>query len=110
MQLIEISKEYFKIFSEKDLTSLVRMFSKDVKLRDWELEAEGIEEVLKANKKLFDSVDSISILPLNFVSNLQTVVAELEIDINSGQDRILVVDVINYNDDNLISEIRAYKG
>ena len=50
MSLIKSSKEYFKTFSNKDLLGLENMFSKDVSLRDWEIEATEIDEVLKANK------------------------------------------------------------
>ena len=57
--------EYFSAFSEKNIDKLRSMFSIDVSLRDWEIEATGIEEVLKANKKIFENVDSIKVRPLS---------------------------------------------
>ena len=86
------------------------MFSKDVSLRDWEIEATGIDEVLKANKNIFKSVDSIKAKPLRIYNDGNTIVAELEIDINNGQESLLVVDVIEFDGENKILEIRAYKG
>ena len=110
MSIIEISKEYFKTFSNKDLSGLEKMFSVDVILRDWEIEATGIEEVLKANKNIFENVDSIKVRPLSIYNDGNTVIAELEIEINNGQESLLVVDVIEFDSENKILEIRAYKG
>ena len=108
--LIEISKQYFNTFSNKDLSGLEKMFAKDVSLRDWEIEAKEKEEVLKANEKIFESVDSIKVRPLKIYNDGNTVVAELQIDINNGQELLLVVDVIEFDNGNKINAIRAYKG
>lgn len=54
MSIIKSSKKYFKTFSDKDLSGLDKMYSKNVSLRDWEIEAKGIDEVQKANKKNYD--------------------------------------------------------
>mgnify|MGYP001467454854 CR=1 FL=1 len=110
MSLVEISKKYFDAFSNKDLSSIKKMFSKDVYLRDWEIEATGIEEVLKANTKIFKSLNSIKVRPLRIYNDGNAVVAELVIDINDGEESLLVADVIEFNSNNKILNIRAYKG
>ena len=110
MSLIEISKEYFKTFSNKDLYGLEEMFSKDIRLKDWDIEARGLEDVLKANKSIFENVETIQVNPLEIYNDGNTIVAELEIDINNGQESLLVVDVIEFDNENKILEIRAYKG
>ena len=110
MSLIKSSKEYFKTFSNKDLSGLKEMFSKDIKLRDWDIEARGLEDVLKANKSIFKNVEAIQVNPLKIYNDGNTIVAELEIDINYGRESLLVVDVIEFDNDNKILEIRAYKG
>ena len=38
-----------------------------------------------------------------------TVIAEIEIEVN-GDEKLMVVDVIDYDDNGLITSIRAYKG
>ena len=110
MSLIKISKEYFKTFSNKDLSGLKEMFSKDIRLRDWDIDARGLEDVLKANKSIFENVEAIQVNPLKFYNDGNTIVAELEIDINHGQESLLVIDEIEFDNDNKILEIRAYKG
>ena len=109
MDLKSLSLEYFETFSRKDLDSLALMFADDVVLRDWEISASGINEVLAANKKIFDSVEYIHVMPLHLYRDTNTVVAELSIVV-SGAVHLSVVDVIKFNDAGKINSIRAYKG
>ena len=109
MDLKSLCLEYFETFSRKDLDGLAVMFTGDVVLRDWEISATGIDEVLAANKKIFDSVESIHVMPLHLYQDNNTVVAELSIVV-SGVVHLSVVDVIKFNDAGKISSIRAYKG
>jgi hypothetical protein len=109
MDLKSICLEYFETFSRKDLDELGVMFTGDVALRDWEISATGIDEVLAANKKIFDSVEYIHVMPLNLYQDDNTVIAELSIVV-SGAVHLSVVDVIKFNDAGKISSIRAYKG
>jgi len=109
MSLIKTAKEYFKTFSNKDLSGLEKMFSRYVSLKDWEIEAIGIEEVLKANKKIFESVDSINVNPLKIYNDGNTIIAEINISINNRETILSVVDIIQFNDEGMITEIRAFK-
>jgi hypothetical protein len=101
--------EYFELFSNKDLKRLEEMFSDEITLRDWEIQEKGKSSVLQANKKIFDSVKSISVNPIHIYSDEQTVIAELEIMVNNT-DRILVVDLISFDETGKIIKISAYKG
>ena len=57
--LKSLAEQYFEAFSRKDITVLADMFESDVILRDWEIFAAGKEAVVDANKRIFDSVDTI---------------------------------------------------
>ena len=115
-----LASEYFKAFSNKQIGVLNNMFSQDVTLKDWELNLFGKEAVLKANKNIFDTVDSIEVKVVNLfvvgekvigdnVNDKNTVIGELEITINHI-DILLVVDIIEFDDNGKIISIRAYKG
>ena len=54
MSLINTSKEYFRKFSNKDLSGLKKMFSRDVSLRDWEINVRGINQVIEKQKKILN--------------------------------------------------------
>jgi hypothetical protein len=101
--------DYFKSFSEKNIAKISEMFSEDINLQDWEILASGKADVLTANREIFDSVASIKVMPQRLFSEGATVVAELEITIDS-KTKLSVVDVLDFNDNGLISNIRAYKG
>lgn len=110
MSLKEVCRDYFNTFSNKDLSGLRKLFADDVSLRDWEIQANGMQEVLDANQRIFDGVDSIHVNPLKFYEDDNTVIAELQINVNLGNETLLVVDVIEFDDEKKITAIRAYKG
>ena len=101
-------KEYFKFFSDKDILSLEKLFAEDVKLVDWETYAQGKDEVIKANKKIFDQVDTLQIEVNNLYINGQTAICLIDILINKSE-KLKVIDLIKFNNDNKITLISAYK-
>jgi len=107
-RLKKICNIYFARFSNKDIDKLAVMFDDDVSLRDWEISASGKDNVIKANQKIFDSVDTIQVTPLVMYSEDDVVVAELEILVDNKV-KLYVTDVITFTGDK-ISSIRAYKG
>ena len=117
MNYIDICKEYFKAFSNKNLDRLSEMFHDDVCLRDWEISTRGKEEVLNVNKNIFDSVDDIVVIPENQglgfddIKDIIHVFNEIEIYINTGKEKLTVVDIIGIEaKTGLIKFIRAFKG
>tara|TARA_Y100001978_G_C23503157_1_gene341963 strand:- start:69 stop:401 length:333 start_codon:yes stop_codon:yes gene_type:complete len=109
MTLKEITLKYFNDFSNKDISSLKKVFANDIVLRDWEIEAKGIDAVIKANQNIFDNVISIVVDPQNLYQEANIVIGELKILINDSE-IIYVVDLLEFNKDNKIKRIFAYKG
>jgi hypothetical protein len=113
VDLVDKALTYFKTFSNKDSNGLRSMFSDNVYLRDWEIFANGIDEVVDANQSIFDSVDTIVATPIrvwDFLSHEDNVVvAELEIVVNDDE-TLLVTDILEFDGDNKIKSVRAYKG
>ena len=108
MDLKALALQYFETFSRKDINGLAGLFASNPSLRDWSGAAEGLDNVLAANKNIFDNVDTIVVTPLSFYRDGSTVLAEIEVLIN-GSETLLVVDVITFENDK-ISSVRAYKG
>ena len=111
--VLDRALEYFTTFSEKDSEGLRSMFSDDVILRDWEIIANGIDEVVDANQSIFDSVETIVVNPVqlyhSITSESDVVIAEIEIIINDDE-TLLVTDILEVDDNNKIKSVRAYKG
>lgn len=123
--LIGVAEKYFKLFSAKDLDALDSLFDDNATLRDWETQAKGKPDVLAAMKNIFDSVESIKVSPVNMVfatdgTSPLTVIAELDIVVNkelrstefdgTDNERLAVVDIIDFTDEGKILGIRAFKG
>ena len=110
--LKNLCEKYFELFSKKDINSLSKLFSNDISLIDWEIKEVGKENVIKANKKIFNSVDSINVIPQKINVNKNVAMCMIKIVINQDlddEDHLKVIDVITFNDSNLITEISAYK-
>ena len=109
INLKQLAKQYFETFSNKDIEALSEMFSDDIFLRDWEIQASGKSEVIAANKNIFSSVETINVRPTHIYCDNSTVIAELQITVN-GDINLLVTDIIEFDDSGKIIDIRAYKG
>jgi len=100
---------YFQKFSDKDLEALSEMFAEDVRLTDWDIAESGKDDVVAANKRIFDSVESIIVKPLCIYSDGDdSFAAEILILVND-KEFLEVVDVICFNEEGLIDSIKAYK-
>lgn len=101
--------KYFEVFSDKNIDKLSEMFSDDVELKDWNIFASGKKNVVDANRGIFDSVNSIHVTPVQFYSNSETSYAvQISILVN-GEEKLDVIDVIEFNNAGLIKSINAFK-
>ena len=108
LHLIDLATKYLSRFENKDLIAIEKMFAKNVSLIDWEIKADGIEEVLKVNENIFKTIKTIKINIENIYCDNKAIIAELSIIINNGAP-LSVIDIIEFDNENNIKEIRAYK-
>ena len=106
---INTLQQYFRLFSEKDIHNLSKLFHPDVKLIDWEITANGIDEVISSNEKIFSSVKSFKVNVLKIISDGLVYCCEIQITIDNT-DKIDVIDMIEFDNHGKILSIRAYKG
>lgn len=104
-----LANDYFESFSKKNLDHIESMLSSEVILKDWDIFAEGKKDFLLTTKNIFDSVNTIKVEVKNMYIDKNTIIAKLEILINS-KDLLKVVDIIQFDRNGKILNIRAYKG
>ena len=104
----KILESYFEHFSNKNIIALEQLFSEDIKLNDWEISAIGKKEVVEANKKIFNSVDTINVKLKELYIDKFTATCLIEILVNQ-KEKLKVIDLIKFNKDNKITYISAYK-
>lgn len=103
--IIKLTEQYFKCFIEKDIKGLRELYDENVTLKDWDVQSVGIENMIRSNTSLF-------LLNYNLVINKISVsenVSFNSITIDFGNEKIEVLDVIEFNNDKIVS-VRAYKG
>jgi hypothetical protein len=108
-EILEIAQLYFFYFEKKDINSLSKLFSKEIILFDPIVKSVvGIENVLLANREIFRSTNTITIISKRiFIDHFtNTIIAELKIDFDKKI--VNVVDIITLDSENKISSITAY--
>jgi len=109
---VNFAKKYLAAFAAKDLDTLdSEIYSDDVVLSDWLATTSGKEQVLIANKHLFNNCDMISIHIQNIAYNNKTIFVHFDLILISGKEKVdlSVVDVIEINDMGKIKSITAFK-
>ena len=109
MTVQDITRDYFKNFESMNLSELSDMFNEEVTLKDWNIEVSGKQSVVEANESIFNSVENIKVAVDNLYISGQTAIAQLSIYINE-EPALPVVDIINFDEQNLITSITAYRG
>lgn len=104
----KVLKNYFEYFSNKDLDSLEPLFAEDVVLVDWNVTAFGKNNVLLANKNIFDSVETIKIFVSSVYKNPKdkSFLCLIDIVINNNE-LIKVSDYIKFDEHGLIKSVEA---
>ena len=64
---------------------------------------------MDVNRKLFESVKNINIQTVEMFEDKNTIIAELQIEIDGGE-KLKIVDIIRFDLERKIKSIRAYKG
>ena len=100
---------YFNYFSNKNLNLITNLFAENIRLRDWEIDELGILNVTNAIKNIFQNVDTIEIMPLDVQIYKFKAYCEINIVINSTE-YLKVVDIIDFEENGLITSIKAFKG
>jgi|TARA_B110000438_G_scaffold35243_1_gene34976 hypothetical protein len=62
MENVKICNKFFQSFQEKNICEMI---DKSIELKDWEIVTKGDKKFLEEIQKIFDSVDSISIIIKN---------------------------------------------
>lgn len=107
MILNKIVNKYFKYFKNKDLAKITSLLSKRVKLIDSNTTKVGRIKVLEEYTKIFSEIKKIE-LYLNRISIVKEI-AYCEITLRIGKKNIDIIDVIEFDKNQQIKKIKAYK-
>ena len=102
------AKKYLELFSNKNLDKLEEMYDDNIILKDWNGVWKGKKEVLNMNNNLFQDAKSlqVNIKQIHQTENR----TYCHIDIKVNDDKLDVLDVIDWNENYKISKIEAFNG
>ena len=103
----KIANDYFAAWNDHDLEKLNVLFDEKIVLKDWDIYAIGIDDVLNANSNIFKNVPKIKVEVSDMAASQKKVFAELKVLIGKGE-IINVVDILEFEND-LITNIKAFK-
>lgn len=109
MTLKNICKKYFQAFSAKNLQWLDDNSSNMIHLVDWELNIKGKKKFLDANYQIFKEHPNLKIDLIEQYLDKLVVINIIKIYL-SKKNMIKVVDIIEFNKNNKIIKITAFKG
>jgi len=103
----EIAKEYFSHFSDKNIEGIGNLLSNDCMLIDWDVEIITKFLILENNHKFFKEVNFL----LVEIKSIHQIGNKVFCDILIKIDNISleVIDILTFNEKNLIKKIHAYR-
>jgi len=108
--MIQLVQDYFDAFSAQNLEKLSELYSDTVILNEWnENVFVGKQQVLEANKKLFEQFKNIKIEVITSKTDKDYRVSLNEIKVKLDTESVKVVDIIRFYN-NKITSITAYRG
>ncbi|MDD4855878.1 MAG: nuclear transport factor 2 family protein [Sulfuricurvum sp.] len=105
--LKDLTKQYVDAFNSKNIDKIVTLFADNFALEDPVVKRiEGKKEVLVAIQGIFNSCERLSFEAKNIYQDNQTTIIEFTLKLD---ETILTgTDIIEWNDNGTMSELRAY--
>jgi len=106
----QVVEDYLDFFENKDIESIYDTFSDECSLTDWNIgTVTGKENVINIYSNIFESVRTIDVNIIHIHEDITGILA-CEMVLTVDNEELLVVDIFEFDDDDKIKAIRAYKG
>lgn len=105
---LENTFKYYNAWNKKNLIELSDLLAEASVLYDWERIITGKDNVINAFKQLFGNLENSIIHMDDYAENDYNVFTKLSVMIDS-ESQMNCLDVLTFNDHNLIVKIQAYK-
>ena len=106
----QIVEDYLDFFENKDTDSISDLFSEDCTLTDWNVgTVVGKQNVVKLFSEIFNSVGNIE-ANVSHIHEDPDGILICEMVLLLDEEELLVADVFEFNEEDQIKALRAYKG
>ena len=105
-----IVEDYLDLFENKDLDGLESFFSNDCTIRDWDAGVvSGKQKVMKIFSNIFDSFENIEV-NIHHIHEDHGGIIICEMTLSLDSENLFVADIFEFDSENLINHLRAYRG
>tara|TARA_Y100000034_G_C6896251_1_gene413279 strand:+ start:2652 stop:3005 length:354 start_codon:yes stop_codon:yes gene_type:complete len=102
-------EDYIEFFEYKDLDSISELFCEDCSLTDWNIgTVKGKKNVMKIYSDIFKNFETIKTRIIHLYEDPDAIICEMILTLDN--EKLKVVDIFEFNEEDLIKVIRAYKG
>jgi limonene-1,2-epoxide hydrolase len=106
----QVVEDYLEFFEEKDIEGIEDVLADDCFLRDWDVgTVTGKPNVMKVFRKIFSAVEEIEV-NISHIHEDITGILMCEMTLVIDGEELLVVDIFEFDEDDRIKALRAYKG
>jgi len=106
----QVVEDYLEFFESKNLDGISDLFSENCSLTDWNVgTVQGKKNVLEIFFNIFDSFEKIKVDISHFHEDIAGVLT-CEIILTLDDQKLSVADIFEFDDDDQIHALRAYKG
>ena len=106
----QIVEDYLDFFESKDLDSILPLFAEGCSLTDWNVgEICGKKNVGDVFSAIFSAVSDIDIA-IHHIHEDHSGVLICEMTLTIDEEKLLVVDIFDFDENDRILALRAYKG
>tara|TARA_Y100000296_G_scaffold81447_1_gene108632 strand:+ start:6412 stop:6771 length:360 start_codon:yes stop_codon:yes gene_type:complete len=106
----QVVEDYLDFFENKDLDGITDLLAESCSLTDWSVGlVEGKENVLEIFSNIFDSFEKIE-ANISHLHEDVTGILTCEMILTLDDQELLVADIFEFDDDDRIQALRAYKG
>jgi ketosteroid isomerase-like protein len=106
----QIVEDYLDFFENKDVESICSLIADDCSLTDWDVgKVTGTPQIVNVFSNIFNSFDKIEVN----ISHIHEEVAGAlicEMVLSLDDEEILVADIFEFDEEDKIKALRAYKG
>ncbi len=98
---------YFEKWQSMDNEGTLELLDEDCKLIDWEINLNSKKQIANHNYKFFEQVEKINLKIIN--QSISEFITFTHLNLEIDNEKLNVVDIITFNDKNMITKIEAFK-
>lgn len=105
----QVIEDYLQSFEDKDVDSVMELFSEECSLHDWNVGVVGKDNLARFFLGVFDTIENIEVNITHIHEDLSgTLICEMILSLD--ETNLSVADIFEFDEEDKIRSLRAYMG